>query len=213
MSVNNQQTFAQATGLWDRAVNATNYMLDHWWVWLFLLFVLWLALKVRAQHQLLGELDERCSAAFGDIDALLNERHALVGNLVETVKAFAGQEHKVLKDVIDARARATSTTGGAKMDAEAAIGSSLANLWSITETYPELTSSGHFRELRSELVRMEDRINGARKFYNLSVEELNGVRRAFPYNFIDSLARTATHEKYSLGERRSQFEEPVKVSF
>ena len=23
------QTFAEATGLWERAVNATNYMLDH----------------------------------------------------------------------------------------------------------------------------------------------------------------------------------------
>ena len=207
------QTFAEATGLWDRAVGATNYMLDHWWAWLVLGFALWLFLKARYQHQLLGELDERCMAAAGDIDAVLNERHALIGNLAETVKGFAGQEHKVLKDVIDARARATSTTGGAKMDAEAAVSSSLANLWSITETYPQLASSSHFAELRAELVRMEDRINAARRFYNLTVEELNGVRRAFPYNLLDSIAKTATHEKYSLGENRAQFDQPVKVSF
>lgn len=207
------QTFAEATGLWDRAVNATNYMLDHWWVWLVLGFVLWLALKARAQHALLGELDERCGAAHGDIDTLLNERHALIGNLNETVKGFAGQEHSVLKDVIDARARATSTTGGAKMDAEAAVSSSLANLWSITEQYPVLASSAHFSELRAELVRMEDRINASRRFYNLTVEELNGVRRAFPYNLMNTIAKTADHEKYSLGESRAQFDQPVKVSF
>lgn len=207
------ETFAEATGLWDRAVNATNYMLDHWWVWLVLGFALWLLLKARSQHQLLGELDERCSASQSDIDTLLNERHALIGNLAETVKGFAGQEHKVLKDVIDARARATSTTGGAKMDAEAAVSSSLANLWSISETYPVLASSSHFAELRAELVRMEDRINAARRFYNLTVEELNGVRRAFPYNLIDSIAKTTDHEKYSLGEARAQFDQPVKVSF
>ena len=207
------QSFAEATGLWERAVNATNYMLDHWWVWLVLGFVLWVALKARAQHALLGELDERCGAAHGDIDTLLTERHALIGNLNETVKGFAIQEHKVLKDVIDARARATSTTGGAQVDAEAAVSASLANLWSITETYPQLASSSHFTQLRTELVRMEDRINAARRFFNLTVEELNGVRRAFPYNLIDAVAKTANHEKYSLGESRAQFDQPVKVSF
>lgn len=212
-SQSNGQSFSEAIGLWDRAVGAANYILDHWWVWPFLLFVLWLAIKVRNQHKLLGELDERCEAAFADMDALLAERHALIGNLVETVKGFAGQEHKVLKDVIDARARATSTTGGAKLDAEAAVGSSLANLWSITETYPELSSSGHFRELRSELTRMEDRITASRKFYNLSVEELNGVKRAFPYNLIDSLAKTKSHEKFNLGDARPAMGEPVKVAF
>lgn len=215
MSASNapEQTFAEATGLWDRAVNATNFALDHWWVWLVFLFALWLFLKVRTQHQLLGELDERCAAANGDIDSLLSERHALIGNLAETVKGFAGQEHKVLKDVIDARARATAVIGNARDDAEAAVSNSLANFWKISEQYPELTSSAHFRELRSELTRMEDRINAARTFYNLSVEELNGVRRAFPYNFIDALAKTADYEKFSLGERRAQFDEPVKVSF
>lgn len=212
-AASNDQTFFQAIGLWDRAVGAANYILDNWWVWPFLLFVLWLGLKLRNQHKLLGELDERCAAAFADMDALLAERHSLIGNLVETVKGFAGQEHKVLKDVIDARARATSTTGGARMDAEAAVGSSLANLWSITETYPDLASSGHFRELRSELTRMEDRITASRKFYNLSVEELNGVRRAFPYNLVDSLAKTSNHEKFSLGDARPALGEPVKVAF
>ena len=137
----------------------------------------------------------------------------LFRSLAETVKGFAGQEHKVLKDVIDARARATSATGNSKADAEAAVSASLANLWSITENYPELASSDHFRELRGELVRMEDRINASRRFYNLSVEELNGVRRAFPYNLLDSIAKTADHDKYSLGDNRAQFDQPVKVSF
>ena len=207
------QTFAEATGLWERAVNATNFMLDHWWVWLFLGFALWLVLKARFQHALLGELDERCAAAQSDIDALLDERHALIGNLNDTVKGFAGQEHKVLKDVIDARARAMATAGSAKLEAEVQVGQSLNSLWAITENYPQLASSSHFAELRSELVRTEDRINAARRFYNLTVEELNGVRRAFPYNVIDAGAKTADHEKYSLGENRPQFDQPVKVSF
>lgn len=77
MSVQDQapQSFSEAIGLWDRAVGTANYMLDNWWVWPFFLFVLWLVVKIRNQHALLGELDERCEAAFADMDALLAERH------------------------------------------------------------------------------------------------------------------------------------------
>ena len=166
-----------------------------------------------SKHKLLGELDERCDAAFGDIDAILAERHALIPNLVEAVKAFAGQEHKVLKDVIDARARATSTTGGTRLDAEAKVGQSLVNLWSIAETYPELASSQHFRELRSEMSRVEERITASRRFYNLAVEEKNGVARAFPGSLIARFARLEAHEKFSLGEQRAALSEPLRVSF
>ena len=207
------QTFSQATNLFGRSVDFTNFLLDNWPLWILVLAATWLFLTLRAKHELLGELDERCEAAFGDIDALLAERHALIPNLVETVKAFAGQEHKVLKDVIDARARATSTTGGARLDAEAKVGQALANVWDIAESYPALASSQHFRELRAELNRTEERITASRKFYNLSVEEMYTVRRAFPGNLVAAFAKLGSHEKFTLGEARQAFAEPVKVSF
>jgi LemA protein len=210
---NQPQTFSEATNLFGRSVDFTNFVLDNWPLWVLVLAAAWLFLTLRAKHELLGELDERCEAAFADMDALLAERHALIPNLVETVKAFAGQEHKVLKDVIDARARATSATGGARLDAEASVGQSLANVWDIAESYPELASSQHFRELRAELTRTEEKITASRKFYNLSVEEMYGVKRAFPGNLIAAVTKLGSHEKFSLGERREAFAEPVKVSF
>lgn len=212
-SATSQQSFAQATDISGRLIRATNFMLDHWWVWLLLALAAWLFLRLRAQHALLAKLDERCGAAFGDIDALLAERHALIGNLVESVRGFAVQEHKVLKDVIDARARAMESAGSARIEAETLVGQSLNSLFAITENYPALASSEHFRELRSELVRMEDRIAAARRFYNLAVEELNSVGRAFPGNVIAAFAPVAAHEKFTLGERRAEFAEAAKVSF
>jgi len=143
---NQAQTFSEATNLFGRSVDFTNFVLDNWPLWVLVLAATWLLLTLRAKHELLGELDERCEAAFADMDALLAERHALIPNLVETVKAFAAQEHTVLKDVIDARARATSATGAARLDAEARVGQALANVWDIAESYPELASSTHFRE-------------------------------------------------------------------
>lgn len=213
MDASKTETFAEATDIWGRLVRATNFMLDYWWLWLILGLALWLFLKLRAQHELLGNLDERCGSAFADIDALLAERHALVPNLVETVKGFAGQEHQVLKDVIDARARAISSTGPSRLEAETQIGQSINSLIAFSENYPELASSQHFCELRGELSRIEDRITAARRFYNLAVEEELAVRRAFPGNLLTAFVPSAGHQRFTLGERRDGFVEPVKVSF
>jgi LemA protein len=207
------RSFAEETRIFDRSVDSTNFLLDFWWLWALTILIVMVVFYIQGKHKLLGQLDERCDAAFADIDAILAERHALIPNLVETVKAFAGQEHKVLKDVIDARARATSTTGGARFDAEAAVGSSLANLWSISESYPDLASSQHFRELRSEMSRIEEKITASRKFYNLSVEERNGVSRAFPGSLIARHAKLGDYEKFTLGEQRAALAEPVRANF
>ena len=51
---------------------------------------------------------QRVSQAFADVDVQLKQRHDLVPNLVETVKAFAAQEREVLTAVVEARAAATS---------------------------------------------------------------------------------------------------------
>lgn len=207
------QSFSEATNLFGRAVDATNWLLDNWGWWFAGVMALWVLFLLRDKHQVLGELDERCEAAFGDIDAHLSERHTLIPNLVEAVKGYCGQEHAVLKDLIDARARATSATGGARLDAEAKIGASLANLWNVTEAYPELASSQHFRELRAELTRVEEKITASRKFYNLAVEEFYGIKRAFPGNLVAAVARFNDFDKFTLGERREAFAEPVKVNF
>jgi LemA protein len=208
------QTFSEAIDLSGRMERAANFALDHWWIWLLAAAALWLALKIRSQHALIAQLDERADAAFGDVDALLVERHTLIGNLVEIVRAFAAREHQVIKDVLEARVNALEaiSKGGAVIQSESQIANVLQNLFTVSENYPALASASHYSTLRSELVRIEDRITAARKFYNLAVEELNSVRRAFPGNFIAMMGHNPPREKFALGERRAEFAEPVKIT-
>lgn len=202
--------FAQATNLSGRAIRATNFILDHWWLWFLLLAVLWIGLKVRSQHALIGKLDERADAAFGDVDALLIERHTLIGNLAEVVRAVAAKEHDVIRDVLNARVNALEAlSDGASVNATQIAGV-LQNLFTVSESYPTLASSEHYSTLRSDLIRIEERITAARRFYNLCVEELNGTRRAFPGMFFIRSAGPP-REKFSLGERRAEFAEPVTI--
>lgn len=175
-------------------------------------FALWLALQLRSQHALIAQLDERADAAFGDIDALLVERKTLVGNLVEVVRAFAAKEHDVIRDVLSARIEALAALGDGAMVGQqnAAF---LQNLLSLGENFPELASASHFATLRSDLIRIEDRITASRKFYNLAVEELNAVARAFPGNIIAAQSRLPLREKFTLGDRRGTYEESAQIAF
>src|SRR6201991_217797 len=206
-------TFLQSIDWSGRLIRATNFALDQWWLWLVIAAVLWLALKIRSQHALIAQLDERADAAFGDVDALLIERHTLIGNLVQVVRAFAEKEHAVIRDVLDARVDALEAIGGdgAAIRTETQFANVLQNLFTVSEKYPELASADHYSTLRTDLIRIEDRITAARKFYNLAVEELNAIRRAFPGNLIARLGTNTTREKFTLGERRAEFAEPVKA--
>jgi LemA protein len=206
-------TFLQSIDLSGRLIRAANFALDQWWLWLVIAVVLWLVLKVRSQHALIAQLDERADAAFGDVDALLIERHTLIGNLVEVVRAFSEKEHAVIRDVLDARIDALEAIGGdAGIRTETQIANVLQNLFTVSERYPELASAAHYSTLRSDLLRIEDRITAARKFYNLAVEELNAIRRAFPGNLIARFGTNVAREKFTLGERRAEFAEPVKIA-
>lgn len=208
------QTFSQAIDLSGRMVRAANFALDHWWVWLLAAAAIWLLLKIRSQHALIAQLDERADAAFGDVDALLVERHSLTGNLVEIVRSFAAKEHEVIRDVLEGRVKALEAISGkgAAIQADAQFANVLQNLFTVSEKYPQLASAAHYSTLRTDLMRIEDRIMAARKFYNLAVEELNSVRRAFPGNFIAMIGHNPVREKFALGERRAEIAEPVKIA-
>ena len=201
--------FALETDLHGRLVRATNFVLDHWWIWPLAILVLWLGLWLKSRHALAARLDERADAAFGDVDALLIERKTLIGNLAEVVRAFATREHDVIRDVLDARVDALEAIDGA-IRAETQVAGVLQNLFTVSDQYPALASASHYARLRDDLIRIEDRITAARRFYNLAVEEANATRQAFPANLFP--AKTPPRDKFSLGERRAEFAEPVSIS-
>jgi LemA protein len=106
---------------------------------------------------------------------------------------------------------ALEAIGDAAIQTETQVANVLQNLFTVSEQYPELASAGHYSRLRDDLIRIEDRITAARKFYNLSVEELNAVRRAFPGNLL-ARRHAPMREKFTLGERRAEFAEPINIS-
>jgi LemA protein len=68
-----------------------------------------------------------------------------------------------------------------------------------------------YGELRQELVRLEEKIAASRRYYNMTVEEYHAVMNSFPNTLIRPAA-WKQYDKFSLGERRAEFAEPVAIS-
>ena len=135
--------------------------------------------------------EENAKAKWADVQAQYQRRADLVPNLVATVKGAAASEGKILTDVMNARAKATSVqvnandlTDPAKVQqfqaAQQQLGGSLSRLLATTEAYPDLKSQGNFTTLMSQLEGTENRITIAIRDYNQAVQAYNTRIRTFP---------------------------------
>lgn len=170
-------------------------------------------LLIGTQNRLV-QLDARCDTAFSDIDVMLKRRHDLMPGLVEVTKGFAGHEREILTKVVEARAAAMRAVGtNARLEAEVQLGQTINSVLAAAEKYPELRASDQFTRLRGELTDSEDRLAGARRYYNLTVEEYNATLRQFPGSYIAQKMRLDRRRPFELGIDRVLMDEPVAVKF
>jgi LemA protein len=133
----------------------------------------------------LVRLQNRADEGFSDIDVQLKRRHDLIPNLVETVKGYASHERQVLENVTAARNTAVAATGPqAQAQAENQLTGALRQLFAVAENYPDLKASQNFLELQNEITDTEDKIQAARRFYNMTVRDLNIKVESFPSRVI-----------------------------
>jgi LemA protein len=140
-----------------------------------------LALCGVAIYNSLVRLRALVSEGFSGITVQLRRRADLVPNLVSTVEAYATHEKTVLGEVTAHRADAT-TAGGVAATAQAdnAFTGMLGRLMAVAEAYPDLKADANFRQLQSELSEIEEQLQGARRYYNATVRDLNSSIQTFP---------------------------------
>jgi LemA protein len=140
-------------------------------------------------------LDEQVKAAWSQVQNQYQRRADLIPNLVETVKGYAAHEHDTLTAVIEARAKATSTTLPANItedpeafkkyqEAQANLSGALGRLMVVAEQYPNLKADQVFISLQSQLEGTENRIAVARKDYIDAVQRYNTLLRTVPSRWI-----------------------------
>ncbi|MGB5356089.1 MAG: LemA family protein [Eudoraea sp.] len=125
------------------------------------------------------EYEANAKTAWSNVESSYQRRNDLIGNLVKTVQGAADFERGTLTDVIEARAKATSTTidvdnltpekMAAFQEAQTGLSSALSRLLVTVERYPDLKANQNFLELQSQLEGTENRINVARDRFNEQV--------------------------------------------
>lgn len=169
--------------------------------------VLWL---VTAYNSLV-KLRLRTKEAWSDIDVQLKRRYDLIPNLVEVVKGYASHEKELFEKVTQARSNAISAKGlKEKAQAENMLSDTLKSLFAVAEAYPDLKASVNFLELQRELSDTENKIQAARRFYNVNVRDLNIKIESFPVNTIAGMFGFKQMEMF---EAKEGEKEPVSVKF
>jgi LemA protein len=141
-------------------------------------------------------LNQAANEAWANVDAQLQRRFDLVGNLVETVKGYASQEKEIFETVAEARTRyfQADKTGSieGKIQASNELSGVLSRLLVLQEAYPQLKSNQNFLALQDQLEGTENRIAVARTRYNEAARELNNYVQSFWGSFFAARAGVKT---------------------
>jgi len=135
--------------------------------------------------------EEEAKAKWADVEAQFQRRANLIPNLAEIAKGAAENEQTILREVTEARAKATSVQISADnlgdpeaMESFAAaqgqVGAGLGRLLASFEAYPDIKSNQNFLALQSQLEGTENRIAVALRDYNEAVRAYNTTIRTFP---------------------------------
>lgn len=154
-------------------------------------------------------LNNKVKEAFSTLDVYLKKRWDLIPNLVEVVKGYAKHEKETLEDIVKLRNSSyDSMSDSDKIKADEKLTNGINKIMAIAESYPELKASENYKELSSQLVKIEDDIANSRKYYNGVVRMFNNKVEMFPSNII---AKILGYSSKDMFEVDSNERESVKV--
>ena len=143
------------------------------------------------------EMKGNATKQWANVESSYQRRSDLIGNLVNTVKGAADFERSTLTAVVEARAKATSTTiDASQLDpaqleafqaAQGQLTSALSRLLVTVERYPDLKANQNFLELQSQLEGTENRINVERNRYNNLAGDYNIAIKKIPASIIANM--------------------------
>mgnify|MGYP000524805075 CR=1 FL=1 len=168
----------------------------------------------------LVDMKGQATKQWANVESSYQRRSDLIGNLVKTVQGAADFERETLTAVIEARAKATSTSIDANnitpeqlaefQQAQTGLSSALSRLLVTVERYPDIKANQNFLELQSQLEGTENRIKVARDKYNKAVSGYNVSVRKMPSAFVAGI--TGFSEK-GMFEAEAGAEQAPKVNF
>ena len=147
-------------------------------------------------------LDNKVKEAFSTMDVYLKKRWDLIPNLVETVKGYASHEQETFSEVTKIRNNNYESMSNEEVNTK------IDRIMALKETYPELKANENFKNLSTELKKIEDDIANSRKYYNAVVRVYNNKVEMFPNSLI---AKIFGYHSKKMFEAKNEERKNVKV--
>jgi len=143
----------------------------------------------------LVKADQNVKDVWGNVQTNYQRRTDLYGSVIKVVQGSANFEKSTLKEVMDARARATnikvdindSQSLARFQQVQGQLQSSFSRLMAVAEAYPDLKSTKAFMDFQTQIEGTENRINVARQDYNKAVNAYNLKVKTFPSNVFSGI--------------------------
>jgi len=137
-------------------------------------------------------VDQKVKTASSNIETQYQRRMDLYNSVIKTIEGSANFEKSTLKEVIDARSRATSvhidvndsSSIAAYQAAQTQLQGSFSRLMAVSEAYPDLKTTKSFQDFQTQIEGTENRINQARRDFNETVNSYNMKVKTFPGNIF-----------------------------
>ena len=156
-------------------------------------------------------LRNQVDQTWANIDVLLKQRRDELTKAIETVKGMKNFEQETLRQVTEARGRASSATGSTdNVSAAVAEGAAIRGFFAVAEAYPELKSDQGFLQLQANISSLEGQISDRREVYNDSVNTFNTRIAQFPDSVFAGFLGYARREYFRVADVDK---EDVKVQF
>ena len=170
-----------------------------------------LVIYVLVTYNVFVKMKNRVDESFSTMDVYLKKRWDLIPNIVETVKGYAKHEKSTLSDVIKLRNGAyDNMSSDEKIKANQQLSKGITKIMALAEQYPDLKANENFKDLSTQLTKIEDEIANSRKYYNGTVREFNDKVQMFPGNIV---AKIVGYKAKIMFEATEEERKNVKVSF
>ena len=181
------------------------------WLYIIIAVVVVLLLLVFTTYNSFVKLNNKVEEAFSTMDVYLKKRWDLIPNIVETVKGYAKHEKSTLEEVINLRNSSYDKMNtNDKVEVNNKLSQGISKLMAIAEAYPDLKANENFKDLSSQLTKVEDDIANARKYYNGTVRIFNDKVQMFPSNIIAGIFGYKAKKMFEANENER---ENVRVNF
>lgn len=142
-------------------------------------------------NKLIG-VDQEVKTKWGNVETNYQRRNDLYNSVIKTIEGSANFEKSTLREVVEARSRATSinvdiddpASMEAYAQAQAGMQGSFSRLLAVMENYPDLKTTSAFQGFQTQIEGTENRINVARQDYNAAVQSYNMRVKTFPNNIF-----------------------------